>query len=282
MKFKKIYIEITNHCNLSCSFCSKDYKKKRQITEQEFLHILKEITPYTSTIYLHVKGEPLLHSNLDELLSLTDLFSVRVNITTNGILLPHQLETINKHASVKKINISLHAEYKNSDIIEKILKATTKLRRDIIVILRLWTLKEKVLDKKSLKIVERLKKFYSLSEEIVEKIKTEKNIKINSTTYVDKDYKFIWPKKTNYKSCGYCMALKTQIAILADGTVVPCCLDSKGIINLGNIYNQSFFSILTSSRLQKLKTSFQNHVPSEELCQSCTFKERFRKEKAKK
>lgn len=282
MKFKKIYIEITNHCNLSCSFCSKDNRKKQQITKEEFFHILKEVAPYTNTIYLHVKGEPLLHSNLNELLSLTDDFSIRVNITTNGILLPYQLETLNKHSSVKKINLSLHAEYKDNKIIEDILKATKDLRKDIIVILRLWTLKENTLDKKSTRIVEILKEFYNLSDEIVEKIKIDQNIKINSTTYVDKDYEFIWPKKTSYKSRGYCMALKTQIAILVDGTVVPCCLDSNGIINLGNIYKQSFASILSSPRLNHLKASFQNHIPSEELCQSCTFKERFWREKVKK
>ena len=151
-----------------------------------------------------------------------------------------------------------------------------KLRKDIIIILRIWTLKENKLDEKSTKLVERLKEFYNLSKETVEKIKKEKNIKINSTTYVDKDYEFTWPKKTSYKSCGYCMALKTQIAILVDGTVVPCCLDSNGIINLGNIYKQSFSSILSSPRLKTLKKSFQNHYPSEELCQSCTYKERFR------
>ena len=72
------------------------------------------------------------------------------------------------------------------------------------------------------------------------------------------------------------MALKTHIAILVDGTIVPCCLDSNGIINLGNIYKESFSSILASPRLNTLKESFQTHYPSEELCQSCTYKERFK------
>jgi len=244
---------------------------------QEFEHILKEIKPYTKTIYLHVKGEPLLHPKLDSLLSIADFYSFRVNITTNGVFLPKQVELINRHPSVKKINLSLHAEYQNNAVIEKILTATSELREDIVVIHRLWTLKETKLDKKSTEIVERLKAFYHLSPNVVEKIKSEKNIKINSTVYVDKDDEFIWPEKTNHKSCGYCMALKTQIAILVDGTVVPCCLDSKGIINLGNIYKDTFPSILSSKRLNLLRESFKNHNPSEELCQSCTFKERFSK-----
>lgn len=276
MKFKKVYIEITNHCNLACSFCSKDNRKTKMMKIGEFERILKEIKPYTNTIYLHVKGEPLLHPQLDSLLTLADFYALRVNITTNGVLLPEKVDMINTHPSVKKINISLHAEYKNSDIIEKILTATTIIREDILIIYRLWTLKDTSLDEKSTKIVERLKKYYNLSPNIVEKLKCEWNVKINSTTYVDKEKEFIWPRKTNHKSCGYCMALKTQIAILVDGTIVPCCLDSNGIINLGNIYKESFSSILASPRLNTLKESFQTHYPSEELCQSCTYKERFK------
>lgn len=277
MKFKKVYIEITNRCNLSCSFCSKNTREKRSISVTEFEHILKEIKPYTKNIYLHVKGEPLLHKELDSLLDLTDFYSFRVNITTNGVFLKKQIETINQHQSIKKLNISLHAEYKDNKIIEEILKTTADIRKDIIIIYRLWTLTENKLDEKSAKIVESLISYYNLSPNTVEKIKNEKNIKLASTVYVDKDFKFNWPEKTKYKSYGYCIALKTQIAILVDGTIVPCCLDSQGVIDLGNIYKQSFSSILSSTRLNKLKKSFENHHPCEELCQSCTFKERFKK-----
>ena len=108
----------------------------------------------------------------------------------------------------------------------------------------------------------------------MEKLQNENNVKISSTIYVDKDNEFIWPEITNHKSCGYCHALKTQIAILVDGTVVPCCLDSNGIIDLGNIYQESLEEIQNKERYQKLKKSFQDRKPSEELCRSCTFKEK--------
>ena len=109
----------------------------------------------------------------------------------------------------------------------------------------------------------------------MERIKKESNIKINPQIYVDKDNEFIWPTITNHKSCGYCFALKTQIAILVDGTVVPCCLDSEGIINLGNILKENMEDIIHKKRYQNLQKSFQDRNPSEELCKSCTFKERF-------
>ena len=145
------------------------------------------------------------------------------------------------------------------------------------VIYRLWTLKDNKLDKKSTEIVEKIKDYYNLSTEIVERIKKEKNIKIKSTIYVDKDNEFEWPTINSHKSCGYCYALKTHIAILVDGMVIPCCLDSNGVIKLGNIHKDNLDKIINSKKYRKLQDSFQKRKPIELLCQSCTFKEKIRK-----
>ena len=120
----------------------------------------------------------------------------------------------------------------------------------------------------------KIKEYYKLSNEIVEKIKTENNIKINPQIYVDKDNEFIWPTINTHKSCGYCYALKTHIAILVDGTVIPCCLDAEGIINLGNIFKDNLEKIVNSKRYKDLQKSLQDRKPIEPLCKSCTFKER--------
>ena len=273
-KYKKVYIEITNCCNLNCSFCSHIKKEKRFMAEDEFEHILKEISKVTKTIYLHVKGEPLLHPKIMEFLKLAEKYNLKVNLTTNGTLFPKLVDKIKECKALHKINFSLHCEQNNPNYEEEIFKNVEKLSPDTVIIYRLWTLKDNKLDKKSTKIVEKLEKYYNLSLETVEKLKNEDNIKISSTIYVDKDNEFKWPEITNHKSCGYCHALKTQIAILADGTVVPCCLDSNGIINLGNIYKESLEEIQNKERYKKLKKSFQARKPEEKLCQSCTFKER--------
>lgn len=273
-KYKKVYIEITNNCNLNCSFCSPMKKEKRFMTLEEFDHILKEVSKVTKVIYLHVKGEPLLHPQIIEFLKLTEKYNLKVNITTNGILFPKLVEKLKGCKTLHKINFSLHCEQNIKDYEEKIFESVEKLSPDTVVIYRLWTLKGNKLDEKSNKTVEKLEKYYELSPITVEKLKKEKNVKISSTIYVDKDNEFEWPTINNHKSCGYCHALKTQIAILVDGTVIPCCLDSDGIINLGNIYNETLEEIQSKERYKKLKKSFQDRKPSEKLCQSCTFKER--------
>ena len=274
-KFKKIYIEITNICNLSCSFCSKVEKPRKMLSTSEFKTIVEKVKDYTDYIYLHVKGEPLTHPNIIELINIANEYNLKVNLTTNGVLFPKYAEELAKCENLSKINFSLHSENNIPNYCEKIFDTVSKLTNQT-VIYRLWTLKDNELDEKSTIIVDKIINHYNLDKEFIEKVKTENNIKINSTTYVDKDNEFTWPKINNYQSNGYCYALKTQIAILSDGTVVPCCLDSNGQIELGNIFIESLDEIINSERYQNLKKSFQDRKPCEELCKSCTFKERFK------
>ena len=273
-KYKKIYIEITNNCNLNCSFCSEVKRKRKNMSIEEFEIILNKIKDYTNYIYLHVKGEPLLHKDIIKFLELADKYNLKVNLTTNGVLFPKLVDELSKCNSLHKINFSLHSENNIDNYYENIFKSVDKLRKDIIVIYRLWTLNDNKLDKKSTIIVDKIKNYYNLSTETVNKIKNDNNIKIKSTIYVDKDNIFDWPSINQHKSNGYCYALKTHIAILVDGTIVPCCLDSNGIINLGNIFNNTLEEIFNTERYKNLLRSFQDRKPCEELCRSCTYKEK--------
>ena len=272
--YRKIYIEITNICNLNCSFCSKTNKEKKYMSKEDFEHILKKIKDYTNYIYLHVKGEPLIHPNIIEFINLAEKYNIKVNITTNGILFKKYAKELGDCKNLNKINFSLHSENNKENYLDDIFENVKYLSPNTTVIYRFWTLKNNELDNKSQKIVNKIKTYYNLSTEVVDKIKKEKNIKINPQIYVDKDNEFKWPTITEQKSCGYCYALKTHIAILVDGTVVPCCLDAEGQVDLGNIFEKNLDEIINSERYQKLKKSFQDRKPSEDLCLSCTYKEK--------
>ena len=93
-RFKKIYVEITNSCNLKCSFCPEGKRAKEFITLENFKHIINEIKSYTNLIALHVKGEPLLHPNLKEILDVCKENNILVNITTNATLLEKNLDIL--------------------------------------------------------------------------------------------------------------------------------------------------------------------------------------------
>ena len=264
-KFKRIYIEITNICNLSCSFCSIDHRVKKIITPHEFESILKKINDYTDYIYLHVKGEPLLHPELKKLLDIASKYNKHVNITTNGTLLKDKVDILN-HEAVRQINISLHSENQQANYLENIINSVDKLKNKIIV-LRYWTLK----DEKSPVIVDNVLKSFNLSTTDV-----NNHIKLRDNLYLDKQEEFVWPSLDNdyYNEIGTCYALKDQLAILVDGTVVPCCLDSDGVINLGNIYKENLEDIINSNRYQAMKIGFCNRKVTEELCKRCSFKDR--------
>lgn len=274
-KYRKIYVEISNICNLNCSFCSKVEKPKRIMSIEEFDIILNKIKDYTDYIYLHVKGEPLLHPRIIEFIERANLYNLKVNLTTNGTLLEKHVDELSKLKNINKINISIHSENNEENYCEKIFESVEKLT-NITTIYRLWTLKNNELDKKSTEIVDKIKKYYEIDNDTYEKLLKEKNIKIRNNIYVDKDNEFDWPTITENKSNSYCYALKTQIGILVDGTVIPCCLDSNGKIELGNIYKETLEEIINKDRYKKLQKSFQDRTPCEELCKSCTFKERFK------
>jgi radical SAM protein with 4Fe4S-binding SPASM domain len=272
-KYKKIYIEITNICNLNCSFCSIDNRVKESITVDRFKELIKKIDKYTDYVYLHVKGEPLLHPNLKEILDICLEYNKQVNITTNGTLIEKNIDLLN-HEAVRQINISLHSENNMDDYLEVINRNVEKLKEKI-VILRYWILKDNKLDEKSTKIVENLKEHYKLSPDIVQKLEKEKHVKLRDNLYVDKAIEFVWPSLDNdyYNENGSCRGTRDHIGILVDGTVIPCCLDSEGIINLGNIYKSDLNDIINSAIFMEMKKGFLNNKKICELCKKCNFYE---------
>ncbi len=247
------------------------------MSKEEFEYTLNQIDKYTDYIYLHVKGEPLLHNELNQLLDLCDKYEKKVNITTNGTLIKKQLSTLINHNCIRQINFSLHSENNYRHYLKHIFEAAEQLSKEKYIVFRLWTMNNNTLNKKSTEIVEKIIENFNLSTEIVNKINTEKNIKIKNNIFISKENQFIWPDIDNdyYNEIGYCYALKSHIAILVDGTVIPCCLDGEGIINLGNIFELPLEKIIETDKYKKIEEGFKNRKVSENLCKHCSFKSKF-------
>ena len=103
-RFKKIYVEITNSCNLNCEFCIKNKRHKKFISIEEFEKLLSKIKNYTDYLYFHVLGEPLLHPKINELIDIASK-DFKINITTNGYL----IDRIKDNNNINMLNISLHS-----------------------------------------------------------------------------------------------------------------------------------------------------------------------------
>lgn len=275
-KFKKIYVEITNRCNLCCSFCGNTARPMKEMSVEKFRLVISKIKPYTDYIYLHVKGETLLHSHLKEILDVCHKNDIFVNITTNGTLLLKQEQVLLSSPCIRQINVSLHCEHNDVNYFDKVFCVCQRLAQKMYVSYRLWTMTDSKLDEKLTDIVNKIATFYKLSPEIVEKIEKNKTTKIFTNTFVDKENEFIWPSdNVSSDNEGFCHALSKQIAILVDGTIVPCCLDGEGEISLGNIFSDDLEEVFKSERFLAMLNGFRNNKSVEKLCQRCNFKNRF-------
>ena len=288
-KYKKVYIEITNMCNLKCSFCPQGNRTHKLMTTDEFSYILDEIKPYSDYIYLHVKGEPLSHPKINELLDIAEKKNIKVNITTNGTLIGKVGEKIIDKKAFRQINFSLHSfdgnidKIDEDDYLKKILDFTNKslALESTYISLRLWNFhngnKNKIQMEGNRKIIDKIEKYFNLDYKIEDKLIPGRGLKIKNRLYLNTDLEFKWPELSDkYENeDGFCYGLRTQIGILVDGTVVPCCLDGEGIIDLGNIFKTSFKEIIEGKRASAIYDGFSNKKAVEELCKRCTFKEKF-------
>ena len=69
MRFRKVYLEISNICNLNCAFCPGTRRRQRFMTAEEFAAIAEKLRGAVQYLYLHVMGEPLLHPALPQILA---------------------------------------------------------------------------------------------------------------------------------------------------------------------------------------------------------------------
>lgn len=290
-KFKKFYLEITSVCNLSCSFCPPTERQKQYITLEEFSERLDQIKPHTDYIYLHVKGEPLLHPRIGQLLDISHEKGFKVNITTNGTLINKKRKHLLNKPALRQMNFSLHSfdghigsedkEGYVKSILSFVREATSQ--SELIVSLRLWNLTQdntKNMEKqRNRDLLEMIEKEFDLDYKIEEKVKPGSGIKIAERIYINQDYEFQWPAlhEEEDDGKGFCHGLRNQAGILADGTVIPCCLDGEGVINLGNIKNHSFSDIIEMDRAKNIVEGFSRRVAVEEMCRKCGYRKRFGK-----
>lgn len=272
--FKKIYIEITNICNLNCSFCEKSSRLKKEMSLQGFEIVLKNIGSLTDYVYLHVKGEPTLHTNFDKILNLCKKYNKIVNLTTNGTLLKDKLNIILDNADIiRQINISIHSFSNITSYLDDMIEISDYLTNNtnIIISLRLWNIKNNMENENNRYLYQKLIKRYNVDKSLF----LNKSIKIKNNLFVNKDNVWNWPKINNtyYNEFGKCYGTIDHIGILSDGTVIPCCLDMDGIINLGNIFSESLNSIIQKNVFMNIHDGFKCNKKRCELCKHCDFLE---------
>lgn len=288
--FKKIYIEISNICNVQCSFCPVVEKENKLMDLAEFEAILKQAAPLAEIICLHLMGEPLAHPKFLHILDICEKYDAQIDITTNGILIKKYKEHIINSSCIRQVNFSLQAfkdNFPDRDIDQYLLpifefaKSAHVLRPALYTNLRLWNQESEDSDNEEIFI--KIESYF--------KIKINRNIEAGAVKskniwnrlYLHFDSRFEWPSflLPHQGTQGRCHGAVNHIGIHADGSVVPCCLDKNAAINLGNVKEQSLKDIINSDRFIKMRDGFLNGVLVENFCQHCTFINRFSKTEKK-
>lgn len=286
MRFKRIYLEITNRCNLSCEFCLPHQRPLDTMSEADFRHLIKEIKPLSNFVYFHVKGEPLLHPQLALLLDICQEEGLLVNLTTNGTLLSQQQSMLLKKSALRQVNISIHSFNQQSPIGQKAYLAqvlnfasAASKQGKIYVSLRLWNQQNGQLDQTSKELLTQITTYFQHQQEGLTHSKLIGNVPLAERVFLSFDDRFVWPSLNSpfLGTEGTCYGLRNQLAILVDGTVSPCCLDGSGEISLGNALETPLAEILTTTHSLKIVQGFQQGKVIPKLCQHCSYRLRFKR-----
>jgi len=288
MNFNRVHIEVTNICGLACSFCPPKLQPTKTMSLEFFEKVLIELKPYTKSLSFHVMGDPLTLSNLYEYLELAGKHGFEVELTTSGYYLKTTPVDALFHKAVRQVNISLNSYNKNStnlsfqeymDGVLKTCKNKLELYPKPFINLRVWNLDDALSEAEfNTMLFEKIENFFDVEIDMDEIYKdNSKSIRLASKVLLNFDKYFEWPSLNSaHDSDASCYGLKSHIGILADGTVVPCCLDGEGVINLGNLHDARLDDILNSKRTQDMIEGFSQHKAVEELCRKCSYKDRFK------
>jgi radical SAM protein with 4Fe4S-binding SPASM domain len=288
-RFSKVNIEISNICNLQCSFCPEVMRSKKWMDLGLFRKIIEQVSPITDQVCFHLMGDPLVHPKLSELVDICEEYGTRIFFVTNGVLLREKHLALLLRPAFRQVNFSLHSFHDNfpdrdpTEYLERIFAYTERAlleRPELYINYRLWNLEDvRGTGAKNRDILERVQKRFSaqIRADDVD-VRRRKSRHLRGRLYLHFDTEFTWPSLDLpiLGELGRCHGLSSHFGILVDGTVVPCCLDKEAAIALGNVQDAPLADILGSPRAMAILNGFGSGKLVEELCQKCQYIERFK------
>ncbi len=276
---KRAYVEITNVCNLRCTFCPGTGRAKRYLPPEEFRILAEKLRSYVSYLYLHVMGEPLLHPQLAEILQIGADLGLKLCVTTNGTLIEEKAPVLLNAPALYKLSVSLHSAEGNGagDLTAYLTSVWSYALRasqaGTICALRLWNIGGA--DARNGEILSFLESQLGVPPLSLPQPRAG-SWRLGERLYLEQAERFDWPDLSAPEAdTKFCLGLRDQIAVLSDGTVTPCCLDHEGDIPLGNLLEQELEEILNTPRARAIYEGFSQGKPTEELCRRCGFARRF-------
>lgn len=278
----KLYLEITNECDLACPFCPESRREPASMRLEDFEIYLRRIEGRVEELHLHVKGEPLLHPALGDMLEAAARSRLPVSLVTNGTRLAERASLLLGARGLRKLSVSLHSRVGLPGLerywreVEAFLDLH-RLRPAFPVSLRLWNRGAAGLPPETARIWGLLEARYPGAGDWKDSSDRWKSRRLDEKVYLNQAEEFRWPGLglPALASRGTCHGIRDQVAVLVDGTVAPCCLDGEGAVPLGNLRESSLETILEAPRARAMRDGFAHRVLVEELCRTCGYRERF-------
>ena len=286
---KKAYFEITNVCNMNCTFCPGTNRSKGFISTGDFEAVARKLSGRIPYLYLHLMGEPTIHPALTEILKIAGELGFKIIITTNGTTLAAKKNILLGSDAIHKISISVHSFEANSGLssMDKYLHECFEFCRcaadkGIISVMRLWNLDgDETVGENTYnpEILDRMRQYFGDNW-----VESRSGMRLADKVFLEYGEKFEWPDPDKIPELSdeddskyFCHGLRDHIGILWNGDVVPCCLDGEGTIVLGNLLKSSLEEILESDMAKQFYNSFSARKAPHPLCRTCGYAKRFAK-----
>ncbi|WP_394966764.1 radical SAM/SPASM domain-containing protein [uncultured Helicobacter sp.] len=283
MKFDRVYIELSDICGLSCSFCphSQQASKRGVMSVEHFREILQQLTtpkPLTKLVHLHILGDPLAIKNLDVYLELLAHYNLLVDLVTSGKFLDSWHWDLLLKPPVHQIAFSLSAfldspQKFHANHIERILEFCMyhkQIQSETFVHLR-----TQERDKHTL--ISHLQNGNEIMKNLAKELDTadHKAYRLWYKVFCTFTRYHRWREDSKEEIQPlrklFCYGGLKQIGILSNGVVVPCCMDCFGEIKLGDLHIQSLREILDSPLYHAITEGFRQGIAYHLKCQKCDY-----------
>ena len=304
-----VYIEITDVCNLHCSFCpcgekfaqaQKGNGTDSKQTSRTFMPselfekcIAGAAEIGAENVFFHVLGEPTLHPGFAHYVKKLESTPLKLTLTTNGTTIARTSHVLLPSPAIRQVNFSTHAyaELPKDEAASRLqdvldfCRIALVARPDLYINLRLWNIGSEEASPWNSYMLSKINETFGVSVNPGHFCSRHKSFNVQGRLYLHEDTRFEWPSLDERRETrderrkaisGTCHALDTHVAILHDGRVVACCLDHSGQITLGNIQEQSLPEIIASQLAQQLKEGFEKHELRHPFCQTCSYCKRFK------
>lgn len=297
MRFEKIYIELSDICGLNCGFCPSVKGVRGAMSVEKFGIIAKKVAGVGRIYTFHLLGDPLVLPNLKDFVRIANAHKMTLELTTSGFYMSEKnTQLLLESENIRQINLSLMAFLAQKKLnlneyfapILRFLHLHLAQNSQSFVNLRLWNLGANFTPPFENNAIYSLleREFNTKIQKNAPKNRLENRIILHQSELfcwagtkaddlgVQKEFVDLQGEKNALKvpcAKGSCHALRKQIGILSDGTVVPCCMDTSGVMGLGNLFTQELSEILASKRAVAMKKGFERGEFTEKLCQQCEF-----------